>query len=186
MFLNMSLLYVPATCPRFISLRVGPPLNYLPWTPAWSSLQLAADAMRQVTWGRYARTSCCLLSVEKKNVLPLSCCNILAVLNMPESPARVLSSSCRVWFLQLASVLTQNRPLSRGGHFEFQENKKLCFCPSSLALDGRLDGQILLFQYCVIKFNVIRGRDRSRFTWKYDLISCWSLYNEKNFQLPAT
>ena len=46
-----------------------------------------------------------------------------------------------------------NRPLSRGGHFESQENKKLCFCPSSLALDGRLDGQILLFQYCVIKFN---------------------------------
>ena len=45
-----------------------------------------------------------------------------------------------------------NRPLSRGGHFESQGNKKLCFCPSSLALDERLDGQNLLFQHCVIKF----------------------------------
>ena len=44
-----------------------------------------------------------------------------------------------------------NRPLSRGGHFESQGNKKLCFCPSSLALDERLDGQNLLFQHCVIK-----------------------------------
>ena len=46
---------------------------------------------------------------------------------------------------------TRNRPLSRGGHFESQGNKKLCFCPSSLALDERLDGQNLLFQQCVIK-----------------------------------
>ena len=53
-----------------------------------------------------------------------------------------------------------NRPLSRGGHFESQENKKLCFCPSSLALDGRLDGQILLFQYCVIKFNSALSEER--------------------------
>ena len=45
-----------------------------------------------------------------------------------------------------------HRPLSRGGHFESQGNKKLCFCPSSLALNERLDGQNLLFQHCVIKF----------------------------------
>ena len=45
----------------------------------------------------------------------------------------------------------QYRPLSHGGHFESQENKKLCFCPSSLALNERLDGQNLLFQHCVIK-----------------------------------
>ena len=38
-----------------------------------------------------------------------------------------------------------NRPLSHGGHFASQENKRLCFCPSSLALDERLDGQNLLF-----------------------------------------
>ena len=44
-----------------------------------------------------------------------------------------------------------NRPLSRGDHFESQGNKKLCFCPSSLALNERLDGQNLLFQHCVIK-----------------------------------
>ena len=44
-----------------------------------------------------------------------------------------------------------NRPLSRGGHIESQGNKKLCFCPSSLAPDERLDGQNLLFQHCVIK-----------------------------------
>ena len=41
--------------------------------------------------------------------------------------------------------------LSHGGHFESQENKKLCFCTSSLALDERLDVQNLLFQHCVIK-----------------------------------
>ena len=44
-----------------------------------------------------------------------------------------------------------NRPLSHGGHFESQENKKLCFCTSSLALDERLAVQNLLFQHCVIK-----------------------------------
>ena len=46
----------------------------------------------------------------------------------------------------------ENRPLSRGSHFESQENKKLCFCLSSLALHERLDGQNLLFNHCVIKF----------------------------------
>ena len=48
-------------------------------------------------------------------------------------------------------TIKSSRPLSRGGHFESQGNKKLCFCPSSLALDERLDGQNLLFQHCVIK-----------------------------------
>ena len=43
-----------------------------------------------------------------------------------------------------------NRPLSHGGHFESQENKKLCFSTASLALDERLDVQNLLFQHCVI------------------------------------
>ena len=46
-----------------------------------------------------------------------------------------------------------NRPLSHGGHFESQENRKFCFCPSSLALDERLDGQNLLFQHYMIKLN---------------------------------
>ena len=45
----------------------------------------------------------------------------------------------------------RNRPLSHGGHFESQENKKLCFCTSSLALDERLALQNRLFQHCVIK-----------------------------------
>ena len=44
-----------------------------------------------------------------------------------------------------------NRPLSHGGHFQSQENKKLCFCMAKLALDERLDVQNLLFQHCVIK-----------------------------------
>ena len=52
----------------------------------------------------------------------------------------------------LKGQLNQNRPLSCGGHFESQRNKKLSFCLSSLALDERLDEQNLLFQYCVIKF----------------------------------
>ena len=52
-------------------------------------------------------------------------------------------------------VIGNHRPLSHGGHFESQENKKLCFCTSSLALDERLDVQNLLFQHCVIK--VYRG-----------------------------
>ena len=49
------------------------------------------------------------------------------------------------------SRFVDNWPLSHGGHFESQENKKLCFCPSSLALEERLDVQNLLFQHCVIK-----------------------------------
>ena len=52
--------------------------------------------------------------------------------------------------------LPRNRPLSHGGHFESQENKKLCFCASSLALDEKLHGQNLLFQQCVIKFYFAR------------------------------
>ena len=55
----------------------------------------------------------------------------------------------------LSQVVLFNRPLSRGRHFECQGNKKLCFCPSSLALNERLDGQNLLFQQCVIKFYTI-------------------------------
>ena len=31
-----------------------------------------------------------------------------------------------------------NSPLSIGGHVESQENKKLCFCTASLALNSRL------------------------------------------------
>ena len=31
-----------------------------------------------------------------------------------------------------------NRPLSHGGHVESQENKKLCFCTASLAVNSRL------------------------------------------------
>ena len=52
-----------------------------------------------------------------------------------------------------------NRPLSHGGHFESQENKKLCFYTASLALDERLDVQNLLFQHCVIK---VYTRNRAR------------------------
>ena len=44
-----------------------------------------------------------------------------------------------------------NRPLLRGGHFESQGNKKLCFFTSSLALNERLAVQNLLFEHCVIK-----------------------------------
>ena len=44
-----------------------------------------------------------------------------------------------------------NRPLSHGGHFESQENKKFCVCTASLALDERLDVQNLFFQHCVMK-----------------------------------
>ena len=51
----------------------------------------------------------------------------------------------------IRSTKSFNRPLSRGGHFESQGNKKLCFCTSSLALNERLDVQNLLFEHCVIK-----------------------------------
>ena len=51
----------------------------------------------------------------------------------------------------LLPVIYTCRPLSRGGHFESQGNKKLCFCTSSLALNERLDVQNLLFEHCVIK-----------------------------------
>ena len=57
----------------------------------------------------------------------------------------------------------RNRPLSHGGHFESQENKKLCFCTSGLALDERLAVQNLLFQHCVIKVCRVRPvRSKSR------------------------
>ena len=36
----------------------------------------------------------------------------------------------------------RNRPLSHGGHFESQENKKLCFCTATGGPD------ILLVKYC--------------------------------------
>ena len=34
--------------------------------------------------------------------------------------------------------VTSDRPFSLGGHVESQENKKLCFCTASLALNSRL------------------------------------------------
>ena len=55
----------------------------------------------------------------------------------------------------LLKIVLRNRPLSRGGHLESKENKKLCFFPSSLVLDERLDGQIILYQHCVIKFYLL-------------------------------
>ena len=51
----------------------------------------------------------------------------------------------------IGSGFKTNRPLSHGGYFESQENKKLCFCTSSIALNERLDVQNLLFQHSVIK-----------------------------------
>ena len=49
----------------------------------------------------------------------------------------------RQFSLQLVSQFSRetscsNRPLSLGGHVESQENKKLCFCTASLALNSRL------------------------------------------------
>ena len=55
------------------------------------------------------------------------------------------------WVYYWVDMKSGNRPLSRGGHFESQGNKKLCFCTSSLALNERLDVQNLLFEHCVIK-----------------------------------
>ena len=63
-------------------------------------------------------------------------------------------SSVVPWDLRTSEEVTDfqaNRPLSRGGHFESQGNKKLCFSTSSLALNERLDVQNLLFEHCVIK-----------------------------------
>ena len=51
----------------------------------------------------------------------------------------------RMMMMMMMMSKTFHRPLSQGGHFEFQENKKLCFCPSSLA------------QHCVIKFYCTKG-----------------------------
>ena len=63
------------------------------------------------------------------------------------------TSACSLASLSGSSWhFVRHRPLSHGSHFESQENKKLCFCPSSLALDERWGGQNLLFQHCVIKF----------------------------------
>ena len=62
----------------------------------------------------------------------------------------VASGDCRI--VIFARIRMDNRPLSHGVQ---GRNKKLCFCPSSLALDERLDGQNLLFQHCVIKIKVL-------------------------------
>ena len=70
-----------------------------------------------------------------------------------------------------------NRPLSHGGHFESQENKKFCFCPSSLALDERLDGQNLLFQHYVIKLNCQELVLFTILKWLY-VINCIFLMQE--------
>ena len=51
----------------------------------------------------------------------------------------------------MMSYPVTNRPLSHGGHFESQENKKLCFCTSGLALDERLAVRNHLFQHCMMK-----------------------------------
>ena len=40
--------------------------------------------------------------------------------------------------INLNTFKLTNRPLSHGGHVESQENKKLCFCTASLALNSRL------------------------------------------------
>ena len=53
--------------------------------------------------------------------------------------------------LKAIALVSLYRPLSHSGHFESQENKKLCFCTASLALDERLAVQNLLLQHRVIK-----------------------------------
>ena len=58
--------------------------------------------------------------------------------------------------------VVSNRPLSQGGHFESQENEKLCFCTFSLALDERLDVQNLF---------VSALRDKGLFVLLYDYVS---------------
>ena len=70
------------------------------------------------------------------------------------------------WLTEINNICNRrknvfHRPLSQGGHFESQENKKFCFCPSSLTLDERLDGQNLLFQHYVIKLNLIEFSAKS-------------------------
>ena len=60
-----------------------------------------------------------------------------------------INTSTKCWFFQCKNVLPA--PLHRNWSPESQGNKKLCFCPSSLALDERLVGQNLLFQHCMIK-----------------------------------
>ena len=84
------------------------------------------------------------------------CCHASAQSRTDFTANSPVKLATHLWLVfQLQSKLVPSRvfyrPLSHGGHFESQGNKKLCFCPSSLALDERLDGQNLLFQYCVIK-----------------------------------
>ena len=53
-----------------------------------------------------------------------------------------ITSNIYEWFFQRCFSVKKtlrllNRPLSLGGHVESQENKKLCFCMASLALNSR-------------------------------------------------
>ena len=64
------------------------------------------------------------------------------------------------------------RPLSRGGHVESQENKKLCFCTARLALNSRLAeacrAKTKLFILLILN---MAPRDKGSIWWftRYDL-----------------
>ena len=72
--------------------------------------------------------------------------------HLPSSAAQALEECNHELFPnvhKLLRILCTFRPLSHGGHFDIlspRRTKSSFFCPSSLALDERLDGQNLLFQ----------------------------------------
>ena len=93
-----------------------------------------------------------------------------------------------------ANLNRSNRPLSHGGHVESQENKKLCFCTASLALNLRLPCENKAFyspetqhgrrviRVCSYLWNMYR-----RFYFRNGelivsgraldhILSCWSIY----------
>ena len=96
-------------------------------------------------------------------------------------------------------VFGNNRPLSLDGHVESQENKKLCFCTASLALNVRSLYRLVMFQTypkkyfgqfsnitrCIIaKYQNITNRSRyylhkDRFRFLYQLLEQQRSFSER-------
>ena len=79
---------------------------------------------------------------------------------------KLIAGHCYMYINHTRVITPLNFSSPHAGHFESQENKKLCFCMSSLALDERLTVQNLVFEHCMIKV-----------FWAAILVSCaWTCH----------
>ena len=88
--------------------------------------------------------------------------------NARDFPARgTIAISCaEFWLVHYAwpfSSRSAHRPLSFAGHIEYQENKKLCFCTASLALNSRMGEacRAKTKQFILLRLNMVADWERS-------------------------